>query len=63
MSYVVVGLAGPCEMSEDEDCVSWVHGPFESRDAAREYAASVPQGFRPHIMTLDKPMQPAEHLG
>lgn len=53
MPYVVVGLTEDCDEYPDHDCVSWVHGPFESSAAAREYAGSVPAGFRPHIMTLD----------
>lgn len=55
MSFVVVGLTGPCVEYLRQDCVSWVHGPFETSREAREYAASVPAGFRPHIITLGEP--------
>jgi hypothetical protein len=57
--WVVVGLTdGDCEGKggEDRDCVSWVHGPFDTQEQAREYAARIPEGFRPHLMTVEEPM-------
>lgn len=53
MSYVVVGLSDPCEEYPGHDCVSWVHGPFETRREAGEHAGAVPAGFRPHILSLE----------
>jgi hypothetical protein len=52
VSYVVVGLTDPCEEYPGHDCVSWVHGPFATSREARDYAGTVPPGFRPHILPL-----------
>lgn len=54
--WVVVGLSRPCQDDEGLDCVCWVHGPFPSSREAREYAGKTPEGFRPHIMLVDTPM-------
>lgn len=55
--WVVVGLTEQdCEQIEGRDCVSWVQGPFASRDEAAKLAAWVPQGFNAHIMRVDEPM-------
>ena len=57
LTWVVVGLTRPCQDDEKTDCVSWVHGPFDTSNQAREYAGQMPPGFRPHIMVLDPPME------
>ena len=55
----MVGLSAPCQDDETLECVSWVHGPFATSTEAREYAGKMPEGFRPHILTLDTPMRDA----
>lgn len=55
--YIVVGVSDmDCPAHPGHDCLVLAHGPFPAMNEARDYADSLPEEFRPHVMTLYPPI-------
>ncbi len=56
--HIVILYGGPadgfCTLNR---CPIAVHGVFPTREAAHEYAATLPAGFQPHVLPVDPPMR------
>lgn len=62
--WVVVLLGGPEQECGLQACPGSAHGLFDTSELAREFAASVPQDFNPHVLAVQEPvLRDGAHTG
>jgi hypothetical protein len=50
---VIFGSDTGCGLNQ---CPMTAYGPFPTNEAAKAYMSKLPQGFLPHVLTIEAPM-------